>query len=80
MQKFHEERKNETEARYRMNTPQQEPQQKRRGRGPGKKPRKVHVSARLEADVYNWLLSMYGKEWRGAINTLLRQRKDMASE
>jgi len=46
---------------------------KKKGRGPGRKPRKVHVSFRLDKVVYNALVERCGDEWRNDLNDLLHK-------
>jgi uncharacterized protein (DUF4415 family) len=44
---------------------------KKRGRGPGKKPRKIHVSVRIDPDIVMWL-NQDGQMSSKGINDLLR--------
>lgn len=46
---------------------------KKKGRGPGLKPRKVHLSLRLDKIVYDALMKRCGDAWRTDINDLLHK-------
>ena len=46
-------------------------------RGQGKKPRKVHVSLRLDKDLHDAIIKKYGKEWRVGITTVLRKHLNL---
>jgi uncharacterized protein (DUF4415 family) len=49
---------------------------KKRTRGPGKKPRKSHVSLRIDAEVYKWLEETYPNPYNG-IKAILHKQMTM---
>lgn len=46
---------------------------KKKTRGLGKKPRKVHVSLRIDAEIYQWLEETYPNPYNGIKSILHKQ-------